>query len=176
MGNLTVQTGDRVLDVIVAGPSEGRAFVFHHGTPSSVVQFAPFVDAAAERGLRTVTYSRPGYGGSTRHEGRTIGDAAADTAAILDAIGADEALTAGASGGGPHTLACAALLPDRIAACASIAGVAPYDADGLDFLAGMGEANIVEFGMSVRREDDELIDFMEKYVEETHDAEARGHR
>src|SRR5262245_27944364 len=125
MDDVTVSVGDRTLDVLVSGPADGRAFVFHPGTPSAKVQFAPFVDAASERGLRTVTYSRPGYGGSTRHEGRTVGDAAADTAAILDAIGADEAVTAGASGGGPHTLACAALLPDRIAACASIAGVAP---------------------------------------------------
>lgn len=170
MEELTVPVGGRTLDVIVSGPPEGRPFVFHHGTPSCKVQFEPFVQAATERGLRTVTYSRPGYGGSGRHEARSVGDAAADVAAILDAIGAESAVTAGASGGGPHALACAALLPDRIGACATIAGCAPYGVDGLDFMAGMGEANIVEFGMALRREDDELVDFMEKYVKETADA------
>ncbi|HET6213032.1 MAG TPA: alpha/beta hydrolase, partial [Micromonosporaceae bacterium] len=78
--------------------------------------------------------------------GRTVADAAADTRAVLDAYGHDRFVTLGWSGGGPHALACAALLPDRCAAAATLAGVAPYPADGLDWLAGMGPENVVEFG------------------------------
>ena len=69
-----------------------------------------------------------------------------DVAAILDDLGLDQFVTLGWSGGGPHALACAALLPDRCRAAASLAGVAPFDAEGLDFLAGMGPENVEEFG------------------------------
>jgi pimeloyl-ACP methyl ester carboxylesterase len=93
-----------------------------------------------------VQHSRPGYGDSTPHPDRRVADVAADVAALLDAIGATTFVTAGKSGGGPHALACAALLPDRCRAAASIAGVAPYRPEGLDWLAGMGEENIAEFG------------------------------
>jgi pimeloyl-ACP methyl ester carboxylesterase len=109
-------------------------------------------DDARARGARIVGYDRPGYGGSTRQPGRRVADAAADTAAVADAYGAQRFSTWGISGGGPHALACAALLPDRVTAAASLASVAPYDAAGLDFLAGMGQDNIDEFGAAVAGE------------------------
>jgi pimeloyl-ACP methyl ester carboxylesterase len=115
----------------------------------SAVAFGPFVDAAAERGLRLVTYSRPGYGSSTRHEGRSVADCAADVAAIANELGAERFLTAGWSGGGPHTLATAALLPDRVIATATIAGAGPADAPDLDFLDGMAPENVEEFGLAM---------------------------
>jgi pimeloyl-ACP methyl ester carboxylesterase len=143
---LTVRApGDRVLDVLVSGPEDGLALVFHSGTPSGLVGSGPMAAAASARGLRTVLYSRPGYGGSTPQPGRQVADAAADVAAILERLGIDEFLTAGWSGGGPHALACAALLPVRCLAAASIAGVAPSDSPGLDWLAGMAEENVAEF-------------------------------
>jgi pimeloyl-ACP methyl ester carboxylesterase len=86
-----------------------------------------------------VHYSRPGYGLSTAHAGRSVVDAAGDVAAVLDAIGADHFITIGFSGGGPHGLACAAVLPDRCLAAASVAGLAPYGVDDLDWFAGMDE-------------------------------------
>lgn len=140
--------GGRVLEVIVAGPPTGRLLLFHHGTPSAAVAFGPFVAAAVENGLRPVFYSRPGYARSTRHRGRAVADAAADVAAILDAIGTATFYTIGWSGGGPHALACAALLPQRCLAAATLAGVAPYRADGLDWLAGMGPENLEEFALA----------------------------
>jgi pimeloyl-ACP methyl ester carboxylesterase len=103
------------------------------------------VEAAARRGLRTIVYSRPGYGESTAQPGRSVADAAADAVAVLDALDAGRFVTIGTSGGGPHALACAALLPDRCAAAASVAGVAPFAADGLDWMAGMGRENVEEF-------------------------------
>jgi pimeloyl-ACP methyl ester carboxylesterase len=138
--------GGRVLQVWVEGPDGGDLVIAHHGTPSSGLPFAPSVRQAAGRGLRHVTYSRPGYGDSTRDEGRSVADCAGDVAAIADALGADTFSTYGGSGGGPHALACGRLLPDRVRAVASIAGVVPWGAEGVDFLEGMGQDNHVEFG------------------------------
>ena len=142
----------RVLDITVSGPADGVPFVFHHGTPGSVVPFRDMTRAVVQRGLRLVTYSRAGYGASSRRPGRTVADVADDVAAILDHLGADRCLTAGWSGGGPHSLATGARLGDRVAGVLVIAGLAPYSADGLDFLAGMGEQNLEEFGLAVRGE------------------------
>src|SRR3954470_415405 len=128
----------RSLDVYVDGPADGVPLVSHHGTPSAGVPFGPFVRAAAERGMRWVSYSRPGYGSSTRHEGRSVADCVGDIVAILDHLREDRFYTTGGSGGGPHTLACAALLPDRVLACAAIAAVAPRHASGLDWTGDMG--------------------------------------
>src|SRR5688500_16238535 len=114
----------------------------------SAALFRPMVEAAAAKGLRTIAYSRPGYGLSTPKPARTVADAAADTAEILDALGAGSFFTLGWSGGGPHALACAALLPDRCLAAASLAGVAPYRAEGLSWLAGMGDENLEEHGLA----------------------------
>jgi pimeloyl-ACP methyl ester carboxylesterase len=146
---LSVPTRDgRSVDVRVNGPEDAMPLVFHHGTPMSAVAFGPFVDAAADRGLRLVTYSRPGYGSSTRHEGRSVADCAADVAAIVDKLGADRFFTAGWSGGGPPALATAALLTDRVIVAATIAGVGPADAPDLDFMDGMAPENVEEFGLA----------------------------
>jgi pimeloyl-ACP methyl ester carboxylesterase len=141
--------GGRSLDVSVSGVGGGTPLVVHHGTPGERTQYPPFAAAAAARGLRYVSYSRPGYGGSSRQPGRAVVDCAADTAAILDRLGAQRCYTLGASGGGPHALACAALLPDRVLACATVAGIAPFDVAGLDFLADMGQENQQEFGAAL---------------------------
>ena len=161
----SVEVGDgRSLDVRVAGPSDGTLLIAHHGTPSTGRPFGPYVEAAADRGLRTVTYSRPGYAGSTRAPGRSVGSCAADTARIADHIGAERFFTTGQSGGGPHALACAALLPNRVIACATTASVGPWNADGLDFLAGMADENIQEFGAALAGAD-ELRVYLEHEAE-----------
>ena len=147
MERLGVETADRrILDVRHAGPADGGALLFHVGTPSAGILYPPLVRLGAERGLRHITYSRPGYGRSDRNPGRTVADCADDVEAVLDALGVERFLTVGWSGGGPHALACAALLPERTLAAATLAGVAPRDAPGLDWLAGMGEENLAEFG------------------------------
>ncbi|MEO8424242.1 MAG: alpha/beta fold hydrolase [Actinomycetota bacterium] len=152
--------GGRSLDVRTAGPEDGVVLFAHHGTPSTGRPFRPYVEAAAERGLRLVTYSRPGYAGSTRMPGRSVADCATDTARIADHLGAERFYTIGQSGGGPHTLACAALLPDRVISCATTAGVGPWDADGLDFLAGMAQENVEEMTAALDS-DDALQRFLE---------------
>ena len=142
---LTTADG-RSLEVLTAGPPDGLPLLFHNGTPGGLVAFPPMTAAAAERGLRTVMYARPGYGQSTEQPGRGVADTVADAASVLDDLGADQFVTIGWSGGGPHALACAALLPGRCLAATSLAGVAPARAAGLDWVAGMGPENIEEFG------------------------------
>jgi len=137
--------------VRVSGPGDGLPLVFHHGTPGAATPIRALERAAHARGLRLVTTSRPGYGDSTRQPGRTVADVAADTAAVLAAIDAERCLIVGWSGGGPHALACGARL-GAAAAVLVIAGVAPYPAAGLDWMAGMGEENVVEFSTALRGE------------------------
>ena len=133
------------LEVVTDGPDDRDLVFLHLGTPSAAELFAPHVEAGAERCLQHVTYSRPGYGESTRREGRVVADCAADVAAIADAIGAERFYVTGWSGGGPHVLATAALLRGRVRAASTMGGVAPLHAEGLDWLAGMGAENVEEF-------------------------------
>jgi pimeloyl-ACP methyl ester carboxylesterase len=146
----TVTTADgRELRVQEAGDPGGTAVIVHNGTPMSRLLFRPCIEDAEARGIRLIGYDRPGYGGSTPQPGRSVADAAADVAAIADALGIDRLTTWGISGGGPHALACAALLPERVVASACLASVAPYPAEDLDWFAGMGETNITEFGLAL---------------------------
>ena len=135
----------RALEVLTDGPEDGDLVFLHLGTPSAAELLGAHVETGAERGLRHVTYSRPGYGESDRHEGRVVADCAADVAAIADAVGAERFYVTGWSGGGPHVLATAALLPGRVRSASTMGGVAPLHAEGLDWLAGMGAENVEEF-------------------------------
>jgi pimeloyl-ACP methyl ester carboxylesterase len=142
----TVSAPDgRSLALHEGGDADGLAVFVHHGTPASGILYEPWVEHAAAHGIRLIGFDRAGYGGSTRLRGRAAAAAAADVEAIADVLGLDRFATWGISGGGPHALACAALCGDRLAAAASLAGVAPWGAEGLDWLAGMGEGNVAEF-------------------------------
>ncbi len=142
----------RELDVEVSGPEGGVPLLFHHGTPGSIVAPRDLRRATHARGLRLVTYSRAGYGASSRKRGRAVVDVVPDVEAVLEWIGATRCLVAGKSGGGPHALATAARLPERVVGACSIAGAGPWGAKDLDFLAGMGEQNIEEFGLAATGE------------------------
>jgi pimeloyl-ACP methyl ester carboxylesterase len=143
----------RRLEYCVSGPADGSALLFHHGTPGGCTQFTGLADGAHRLGLRLVTSSRAGYGQSTRHPGRRIADVTEDTERLLDSLGIGRCLVAGWSGGGPHALACGARLPDRVRGVLCIAGLAPSGAEGLEFLVGMGQANLDEFGCAAAGED-----------------------
>jgi pimeloyl-ACP methyl ester carboxylesterase len=145
---ITLPDGRR-LELDVSGPQDGLPLLFHHGTPGSSAPVRALQRASAARGLQLVTYSRAGYGESDRHEGRAVVDVVADVEAVLDSLGAQQCLVAGWSGGGPHAFACGVRLPTRVAGVLSIAGVGPYGAVGLDFLDGMGEQNVEEFGAAL---------------------------
>lgn len=144
---LEVTTADgRSLEVLVAGPEDGVPLVFHHGTPQGAVTDPSLVSAAADVGLRVVAYARPGYGASTpRTQPGTVADDAADVATILDHLGLDAFVTAGWSGGGPRSLACAAMLPQRCLGAVCGVGLAPAEEYNGDVRDGMGPENVEEY-------------------------------
>lgn len=120
-----------------AGDAAGFAVFWHHGTPNTGAPPEPLFAVAAERGIRWVSHDRPGYGGSTPQPGRDVASAAADVASIADALGIDRFAVMGHSGGGPHAVACAAVLSGRVLAAVCVSGLAPFAAEGLDWFAGM---------------------------------------
>jgi pimeloyl-ACP methyl ester carboxylesterase len=148
MSELDVTLPDgRTLHVYDEGDPDGFPVVFHHGTPCCGRLHPHDIEDARTKGIRLIGFDRAGYGGSDALFGRSFGDVAADVSALLDLLGRDRFATWGHSGGGPHALACAALLPDRCTAAATLASAAPYGADGLNFLEGMGEANTEDFDL-----------------------------
>lgn len=125
----------RAYDATPEGPAR-MTVVWHHGSPQSGALLAPLVTSAAALGVRLVSYARPGYGGSTPAPGRDVAATAWDVAQLADALGLSRFAAMGASGGGPHALACAALLPERVVAVASLAAIAPPTGNE-DWYAGM---------------------------------------
>jgi pimeloyl-ACP methyl ester carboxylesterase len=169
---LTLRDG-RALEVAVTGPPDGLPLLFHHGTPGCAEQVRAMQRATQSRGLRLVTYSRPGYRFSTRQPGRAVIDVAADMAEVLDSLGAERCFVAGWSGGGPHALATGARLGDRVRGVLVIASVAPYPADGLEWIAGMGEQNVEEFGLAIKGESS-LRPYLEAERDGLKDVDAAG--
>jgi pimeloyl-ACP methyl ester carboxylesterase len=110
--------------------------IWHHGSPQTGALLDPLLDATASRHIRLISYGRPSYGGSSSMTGRDVASAAADVAAVADALAVGRFATMGASGGGPHALACGALLADRVTAVACVAGIASYTEE-FDWFAGM---------------------------------------
>jgi pimeloyl-ACP methyl ester carboxylesterase len=139
----------RELELHEAGDPAGLPVIVHHGTPGSGLLYERW-DVP---GVRLIGHDRAGYGGSTRSPGRSVAAVARDVEAIADELGLDRFATWGISGGGPHALACAALCGDRLTAAASLAGVAPWGAEGLDWHAGMGEDNVKEFHLVLAGEE-----------------------
>ncbi len=154
----------RQLEYRVTGRLDGPAVLFHTGTPGATADFSGVTGAASAAGVRLIGYSRPGYGRSTERPGRSVADVVEDSVALLDELGVHEFRTLGWSGGGPHALACAALLPGRCKAAALLASVAPYGARGLDWLDGMDQSNVEEFTATLAGVD-ELVAHLQPDVE-----------
>jgi pimeloyl-ACP methyl ester carboxylesterase len=142
--------GGRRLRVLEAGDPGGVPVVAHHGSPGCGALYPEWIRDAQQRGIRLIGFDRPGYGGSTACPGRSVADAASDVEAIADQLGLERLLVWGVSGGGPHALACGALLADRVIAVSTLASFAPYPAEGIDWFAGMGDYNVEEFGLALK--------------------------
>ncbi|GAA5700604.1 putative aminoacrylate hydrolase RutD [Streptomyces avermitilis] len=138
-------TDGRLLKVEISGDPRGRPVFLLHGMPGSRVGPRPRPMFLYQRGARLISYDRPGYGGSDRKAGRRVADVVQDVAEVADALELDRFAVAGRSGGAPHALACAALLPDRVTRAAALVTLAPRDAKGLDWFAGMAPSNVHEF-------------------------------
>jgi pimeloyl-ACP methyl ester carboxylesterase len=144
--------GGRVLRYCCYGPADGLPVVSLAGTPGTRWERPDVVTAFEQAGLRVAAPDRPGYGGSTRQPGRIVADTAADVQMIADAQGWPRFAVTGFSGGGPHALACAALLAGRVTCCAAVATPAPADATGVDFFADRAPGQAEDFRLALRGE------------------------
>lgn len=136
------------------GDPDGFPLFQLHGTPGCRLNRYPDSEKLAEAtGAFVITYDRPGYGQSDRHRGRRVVDCVADVAAIADDLGIDRFAVSGGSGGGPHCLAVAARLPERVVLARCVVGVAPYPTEGLDWFAGMDPENVKEFNWALAGEE-----------------------
>jgi pimeloyl-ACP methyl ester carboxylesterase len=135
-----------------AGDPRGHPVFFMHGTPGSRVGTLPSESELWERGVRLISFDRPGYGFSDRRPDRTVADVALDVAKIADRLGVQRFAVIGRSGGGPHALACAALLPNRVTRAAALVSLAPWEAesDGLDWFGGMAHSNVDAYTTAAR--------------------------
>ena len=149
-----IKTADgRTLAVAEWGDPNGVPEIAMHGTPGGRITYWEDPTIYARHGLRRITYDRPGYGESTRFKGRSVADVVIDVEAITAALGIDRFVVTGGSGGGPHCLATAALMPDRVIRCLAEVSIAPYPTEGLDWLAGMTEGNVEEFNAAMEGEE-----------------------
>jgi pimeloyl-ACP methyl ester carboxylesterase len=165
--DVTLRDG-RTLHVYDYGEPDGNVLIEHHGTPGSGLAFPRDLELARERGLRSIRYDRAGYGGSTPNPGRSVVDVVADIDDVLDALGIERYVTLGGSGGCPHSFACGAR-SERCLAAAAIAAPTPYPAEGLDWLAGMGEQNIQEFNLALQGPE-KLVPYLEHEAAELREA------
>jgi pimeloyl-ACP methyl ester carboxylesterase len=153
-GTQTVAAADgRTLTIAEWGDPDGFPVILLHGTPGSRFFGQADASAYADVGARVIIYDRPGYGGSDRFRGRRVVDSVADVSAIADSLGIERFAVSGGSWGGPHSLAVAARLPERVTRAGCIAGVAPFDMPGFDWFAGMDAVNIEEIGWAREGED-----------------------
>lgn len=129
----------------VSGNPAGHPVVYLHGTPGSRVGPFPREQVLYRLGVRLISFDRPGYGGSERQFGRRVADVATDVKTIAAELGLETFAVVGRSGGGPHALACAALLPDQVTRAGALVPLAPWQAEGLDWFAGMAESNVHEY-------------------------------
>jgi pimeloyl-ACP methyl ester carboxylesterase len=146
--------GGRRLSTQMYGDPDGRPILLLHGTPGSRLGPHPRSAVLHRLGVQLISFDRPGYGESDRLEGRKVADAAADVLAIADAYGLEKFAVVGRSGGGPHALACAALLPERTTRAAVLVSIAPHGADGLDWFDGMSQSNVIEFTAAAKGYED----------------------
>lgn len=133
-----------------SGPVNGHPVFFLHGTPGSRVGVLPRPFELSRRRVRLIAIDRPGYGMSDRREGRDVASIVEDVTAVADALGIDQFSVAGRSGGGPHALACGALLQERVLSVVALVSIAPQGAEGLDWFAGMTQSNVTAYSLTLK--------------------------
>ncbi|MFD9292878.1 alpha/beta fold hydrolase [Streptomyces sp. NPDC060030] len=147
------------------GDPRGRPVFLLHGMPGSRLGPAPRGMVLYQRRMQLISYDRPGYGGSDRLPGRRVRDVIEDVRAIADSLGLERFAVVGRSGGAPHALACAALMPDRVTRSAALVSLAPRDAEGLDWFDGMAASNVLAYSRAVADPDGLAESFISRSAE-----------
>lgn len=152
MMSRSLQVAGRRIEFSLYNPGAQHRALFYYGTPGTRLLSRQLIDEACSAQFELLVIDRPGYGPSTRRAGRRVVDVVGDARGVVDHLGWDRFVVCGGSGGAPHALATAAGLPDRVIACASVVGLAPYDAPGLDWYGGMSAGNVEEFRAAAQGE------------------------
>jgi pimeloyl-ACP methyl ester carboxylesterase len=140
----------RELEILDNGITSDKAIIFHHGTPHHASAWSSWLEDAASRGIRALSYSRAGYGTSDRNFGRSVLSNNTDISLLLEGKNISNFVAIGWSGGGPHALANT--FDHRNVGAITLAGVGEFGASDLDFLEGMGPENHDEFGAALKGE------------------------
>ncbi|MFD4694908.1 alpha/beta fold hydrolase [Streptomyces sp. NBC_00683] len=147
------------------GDPRGRPVFLLHGMPGSRLGPAPRGMVLYQRKMQLIAYDRPGYGGSDRLAGRRVVDVVEDVRAIADSLGLERFAVVGRSGGAPHALACAAMMPERVTRTAALVGLAPWDAEGLDWFEGMAASNVLAYSAAAADPDGLAESFISRSAE-----------
>ena len=105
------------LHVLDAGPEDGPTVVLAHGFPELAYSWRHQIPALADAGYRVLAPDQRGFGRSSRPDAVTDYDVhhlAGDLVALLDAVGADDAVFAGHDWGAMLVWQLALLHPDRV--------------------------------------------------------------
>ena len=122
------------------GDPSGKPVIGFHGTPGSRFQVVADEEPVRTAGIRLISVDRPGYGHSTYKGRRRLVEWPDDVDQLADHLGIGRFGVIGLSGGGPHSLVCAALMPDRVAVAGVLSGVGPLAAPGAE--EGMMPTNV----------------------------------
>jgi pimeloyl-ACP methyl ester carboxylesterase len=157
-GDIIVQSADgRELAVRVSGNPSGVPVFFLHGTPGSRLGPSPRPQVLYKLGIQLISFDRPGYGKSDRLRFRRVADVVDDVATIATRLEIDRFAVLGRSGGGPHALACAALLPEQVTRAGVLVSLAPWDKMGAQWFDGMTDSNVVEYTNAAKRPEELIV-------------------
>ncbi len=131
-------TTDRAIQTIVLederrlgfaeyGDASGKAVFHFNGSGGSRLEHPQDLSILTDLGVRLISTDRPGHGISDPQPGRKLLDWPNDVGQLADHLGIEEFYLEGWSAGGPHALACAYEMPDRVLAGALVSGLAPPD-------------------------------------------------
>ena len=124
----TIELPDgRTLSYAEYGDPEGRPVFAFHGVVGSRLLWSLYDEAARERGVRIVAPDRPGFGASDFQGGRRLLDWPGDVSTLADELGIERFGVVGFSGGGPHALACAHAVSERVRGVSLVSTVTPPD-------------------------------------------------
>jgi pimeloyl-ACP methyl ester carboxylesterase len=166
MSNALKLSDGRAIEYIDNGVSSKSALILHHGTPTSMTVWGTWLAAAAEKGIRAIACTRPGYAGSDRKVGHRIIDANDDLEEILNQLDIENFVSIGWSGGGPYALASGLL--KKCTGVQLIASVSPYDADDFDWFQDQTPEMVEEAKVSAKSLEDSIT-FKEGYYTELRD-------
>lgn len=127
MGRTIRLPDGRTLSYAEYGDRDGRPVLYCHGMPGSRLQRHPDPAAVAATGARLIVPDRPGCGLSTFQPRRRLLDWPGDVRELADALGIERLAVVGVSGGGPHALACAFAMPERLTGVGVVSSPAPLD-------------------------------------------------